>query len=100
MAQKVKHLPVLWETQVLSWGREDPLEKEVATHSSTLAWKIPWMEEPGKLQCIKLQSRTRPSNFIASPFSFGAFLIAHCSLVKNPLAMQETPVHPWVGKIH
>ena len=34
---------------------EDPLEKEVATHSSTLAWKIPWMEEPGKLQCIKLQ---------------------------------------------
>ena len=58
MAQKVKHLPAMWETQVLSRGQEDPLEKEVATHSSTLAWKIPWMEEPGKLQCIKLQRVT------------------------------------------
>ena len=43
----VKHLPAMQETQVRSLGREDPLEKEMATHSSTLAWKIPWMEEPG-----------------------------------------------------
>ena len=45
----VKHLPTMWETQVQSLGWEDPLEKEIATHSSTPAWKIPWMEEPGKL---------------------------------------------------
>ena len=46
----VKRLPTMRETQVLSLGREDPLEKEMATQSSTLAWKIPWMEEPGRLQ--------------------------------------------------
>ena len=44
------------ETQVRSLGREDPLEKEMASHSSTLAWKIPWMEEPGELQSMGLQS--------------------------------------------
>ena len=47
MAQMVKHLPTMLETQVQSLGWEDPLEKEVATHSSTLAWKIPWTEEHG-----------------------------------------------------
>ena len=52
----VKHLPAMWETQDRSLGREDPLEKEMATHSSTLAWKIPWMEEPGTLQSMGLQS--------------------------------------------
>ena len=50
MVQMVKHLPVMRETRVRSQGREDSLEKEMATHSSTLAWKIPWMEEPGRLQ--------------------------------------------------
>ena len=40
-------LPAIWETRVESLGQEDPLEKKMATHSSTLAWKIPWMEEPG-----------------------------------------------------
>ena len=43
----VKHLPTMRETCIQSLGWEDPLEKEMATHSSTLAWKIPWMEEPG-----------------------------------------------------
>ena len=47
VAQRVKRLPALQETWVWSLGREDPLEKEIATHSSTLAWKIPWTEEPG-----------------------------------------------------
>ena len=47
VAQTVKHLPAMWETQVQPLGREDPLEKEMATHSSTLAWRIPWMEESG-----------------------------------------------------
>ena len=46
----LKCLPVMRETQVQSLGREDPLEKEMATHSSTLAWRIPWTEEPGRLQ--------------------------------------------------
>ena len=52
MAQMVKHLPTMWETQVRSLGREDPLEKEMAIHSSTIAWKIPWTEEPGRLQSM------------------------------------------------
>ena len=53
--QMVKRLPTMWETQVRSLGWEDPLEKEMATHSSTLAWKIPWMEEYGRLQSMGLQ---------------------------------------------
>ena len=52
VAQMVKRLPAVWETQVRSLGWEDPLEKEMATHSSTLAWKIPWTEEPSRLQSI------------------------------------------------
>ena len=55
MAQAVKHLPAVWETWVQSLGWEDLLEKEMATHSSTLAWKIPWMEEPARLQSVGLQ---------------------------------------------
>ena len=46
----VKHLPAVRETGVQSLGQEDPLEKEMAPHSSTLAWRIPWTEEPGRLQ--------------------------------------------------
>ena len=49
MAQMVKHLSTMWETWIRSLGREDPLEKEMAIHSSTVAWKIPWTEEPGRL---------------------------------------------------
>ena len=48
----VKHLPTMLETWVQSLGQEDPLEQEMAPHSSTLAWKIPWMEEPGRLQSM------------------------------------------------
>ena len=55
MAQWVKHLPTMQETQVRSLGQEDPLEKEMATHSSTLAWKIPWTEKPGRLQSMGSQ---------------------------------------------
>ena len=61
VAQLVKHLPAMRETRVQSL--EDPLEKEMATHSSTLAWKIPWMEKPGRLQSMGLQSQTRLSDF-------------------------------------
>ena len=55
VAQTVKRLPTLWETRVRALGREDPLEKEMATHSSILAWKIPWTEEPGRLQSMGSQ---------------------------------------------
>ena len=55
MAQKVKNLPAMQETWVRFLGWEDPLEKEMATHSSILAWKIPGMEEPGGLQYMGLQ---------------------------------------------
>ena len=55
MAQMIKKLPVLWETRVRSLDREDPLEEELATRSSILAWIIPWTEEPGGLQSMGLQ---------------------------------------------
>ena len=63
MAQTVKRLPAMRETWVRFLGREDPLEKEMAIHSSTLAWKIPWMEELDRLQAMGSQSRTRLSDF-------------------------------------
>ena len=59
----VKNLPAVQETQVLSLGQEDLLEKEMATHSSILAWKIPWMKEPGRLRSMRSQSQTRLSDF-------------------------------------
>ena len=49
MAQRLKHLPPMQETRVRSLGQEDPLEKEIVTYSSILAWRIPWTEEPGGL---------------------------------------------------
>ena len=55
VAQTVQHLPAMQETWVRSLGQEDPLEKEMATHSSILAWRIPWTEEPGRLQSMGLQ---------------------------------------------
>ena len=55
VAQMVKRLSTMWETQVRPLGWEDPLEKEMAIHSSTIAWKILWTEEPGRLQSMGLQ---------------------------------------------
>ena len=55
VVQRLKCLPAMWETWVLFLGREDPLEKEMAIHSSTLAWKIPWTEEPDRLPSMGLQ---------------------------------------------
>ena len=62
MAQMVKTLPTVQETWVQSLGQEAPLEEEVATHSSILAWKIPWSEEPGELQSIESQKVTQLSD--------------------------------------
>ena len=55
LAQMVKNLPVMQQTQVQSMGWEDPLERGMATHSSTLSWRIAWREEPGKLQSMRSQ---------------------------------------------
>ena len=55
VAQMVKRLPAKQETRIQSLGREDPQEKEMANHSSTFAWKIPWTEEPGRPQSMELQ---------------------------------------------
>ena len=63
VAQRLKRLPAMWETWVRSLSREDPLEKEMAPHSSILAWRIPWAEELGGLQSMGWQSRTQLSDF-------------------------------------
>ena len=63
VAQRLKRLPAMRETWVLSLGQEDPLEKEMATHFSILARRIPWTEEPGGLQSMRSQSRTQLSDF-------------------------------------
>ena len=55
VAQMVKRLSTMWEAWVQSLGWEDPLEKEMAIHSSTIAWKIPWTEQPGRLQFMRSQ---------------------------------------------
>ena len=63
VAQRLMHVPAMQETWVRSLGQEDPLEKEMATHSSTLAWKIPWTEEPGRLQSMGSQRVGRDFTF-------------------------------------
>ena len=75
VAQTVKRLPAMRDTQFRFLGREDPLEKEMAIHSSTLAWKIPWTEEPDRLQSSGVsKSRTRLSDFT---FTFFVYSRAH-----------------------
>ena len=91
MTQRVKRLPAMQETWVQSLSREDPLEKEMAIHSSILAWRIPWMEEPGRLQSHGVpKSRTRLSDFTSL---IGASLVAQ--RLKHLPAMQET----WVQSL-
>ena len=63
VAQRIKHLPAMRETRVRSLGWEDLLEKEMAIHSSILAWRIPWTEEPGGLQSTGLQRVRHDSEF-------------------------------------
>ena len=70
VAQRVKCLPAMWETRVRSLGREDPLEMEMATHSSPLAWRIPWTEEPERLQSTGSQ---RVGHDWATSLSFLSF---------------------------
>ena len=69
MGQKVKNLPVLWQTWVWSLGQEDPLEKGMATHYSILDWRIPWTEEPGGIQSVGSQrvGHSRATNTNTTP---------------------------------
>ena len=75
VAQSVKNLPAkqeTQETQVQSLGREDPLEEETATHSSILAWEIPWTEKPGKLQSMRVAESDMTEHAL---YHYGAFLL-------------------------
>ena len=78
MVQRLKCLPAMWKTWVRSLGREDPLEKEMATHSSILAWRIPWMEELGGLQSTgrKESDTTERLHFHYGPFSMHVIFLA------------------------
>ena len=73
VAQRLKYLPGMRDTQVQSLDQEDPLEKEMATHSSTLAWRIPWSEEPGRLQSMGCkESDTTATSLTLNPKDFWA----------------------------
>ena len=85
MAQRLKRLPGMWETWVRSLGREDPLEKEMATHSSTLAWRIPWREEPGRLQSMGSQ-RVR-HDWVTSLH----FIVVLFKYVDDPQSISQSP---------
>ena len=98
----VKNLPAMQEMWVWSLGLEDLLEKEMATHSSILAWEIPWREEPGRLQSMELQrvghdlvTKQQEQNYIS--ITLGASLIAQ--VVKNLPACRRLEFNPWVKKI-
>ena len=98
MAQLV-NLPAMQETQVQSLGWEDPLEKEMATHSSNLAWGIPWTEEPGGLQSkgfqkVRHDSVTKHSTAHMSCIPPFIHYFPDVSVVKNLPAMQETRFFP------
>ena len=100
VAQMVKYLPTMQETWVWSLGWEDPLEKEMTTHSSTLEWKIPWMEEPGSLQSMESQRvghnwATSLSFFLECPGAEGAGSMQQAVCLQNgpgvPVALWRAP---------
>ena len=73
----IKCLPAVQDTWVQPLGWEDPLEKEMANHSNTLAWKIPWTGEPGRLQTIGSQSQTQVSDFTSSSTYIYIYIYTH-----------------------
>ena len=94
VAQRLKCLPPMPETQVWSLGREDPLEKEMVTHSSILAWRIPWMEKPGRLQSMGSQRVGHEWTTSPSPFTF-----PENSVVKNlPANARNVGLIPGLGR--
>ena len=100
VAQTVKNLPTIWETQVWSLGREDPLEKGMATHSSILAWGIPWIEELGGLYSPwghKESGTTEQLISLSLSLWKGRFssLIVQIKILSLSLAWIGFCVHPW-----
>ena len=99
VGQMVKNLPAMWETRVRSLGREDPLEKGMAPHSSTLAWRIPWMEEPGGLQSTGSQrvGHDRASNpALLLPFlPVIIFTLRGCLIQESDMSKKECARAPW-----
>ena len=91
VAQTVKHLFTMRETWVRSLGREDLLEKEVAIHSSTITWKIPWTEEPNRLHVVHgaARSRERLSDFTFTFTSGGQRFGASISATVSPMNIQD-----------
>ena len=89
----VKHLPTMWETRAGSLGWEDPLEKEMATHSSTLAWNIPWTKEPGRLQSMGLQ---RVRHDWAASLSFTEFKLSCVIISSGPKERKKNKRFKWL----
>ena len=94
VVQRLKHLPAMWETWVRSLGQEDPLEKEMATHSSILAWRIPWTEELGELQSTGRKEsdtteRLHIHSFIQVTPGGGNGTPLQCSCLENPMDGQS-----------
>ena len=83
------------KTRVQSLGPEDPLEEEKATHSSVLAWRIPWTEEPGGLQSVGSQSRTRLSDWPTTPFTASQSQVQASPHCASPWISQENPGLAW-----
>ena len=98
VAQMVKCLPTVWETWVQSLGGEDLLEKEMATHSSILAWRIPWMEDPGRLQSMGSQ-RVR-HDWATLLLWFNLSLCFHQSPLDSSLSSQRRPFQAEIRKCH
>ena len=103
MAQRLKLLPEMWETGVQSLGQEDPLEKEMATPSSIFAWRIPWTEQPGRLQSTGLQSQAGLSYFTfflsLSRALYPQGLPWRLSGKESTCQCRRHSFDPWVGKI-
>ena len=91
VAQMVKRLPAMRETWVRFLGQEDPLEKEMAIHSSTLAWKIPWTEEPDRPQSVGSQGNRRETSLESRIFSVvNTFLDSLQPLTLSPFSLSST----------
>ena len=96
VAQTVKRLPAMRETQVRSLGREDPLEKEMAIYSSTLAWKIPWTEEPDRLQSMGLQIYI----YMLSVYRIHIPSVCMCLVHYSVTELCPLFANPWIAACH
>ena len=94
VGQRLKHLPAMWETWVQSLSWEDPLGKEMATHSSILAWRIPWMEEPGGLQSTGLQRVGHDWATSLSLFHFSKVYFCICPILSPIFNTENRDVEP------